>query len=93
MAVDYVTMLIYVLVMAGLGWWGMRKARTRDDFLLAGRRLGPVLYLGTLSAVMLGGLPPSARCAWATSTGYPVSGWSSCWGWASSYSAWCSRGR
>ncbi len=55
MAVDYVTMLIYVLVMAGLGWWGMRKARTRDDFLLAGRRLGPVLYLGTLSAVMLGG--------------------------------------
>ncbi|MGQ7817185.1 sodium:solute symporter [Metapseudomonas furukawaii] len=55
MAIDYMTMLIYVLVMAGLGWWGMRKARTRDDFLLAGRRLGPALYLGTLSAVMLGG--------------------------------------
>lgn len=55
MLIDYLTILIYVLAMAGLGWWGMRKARTRDDFLLAGRRLGPALYLGTLSAVMLGG--------------------------------------
>jgi len=55
MLIDYLTILIYVLAMAGLGWWGMRKAKTRDDFLLAGRRLGPALYLGTLSAVMLGG--------------------------------------
>ncbi|MCY1278082.1 Sodium/glucose cotransporter [compost metagenome] len=55
MAIDYATMLVYVLAMAGLGWWGMRKAKTQDDFLVAGRRLGPGLYLGTLSAVVLGG--------------------------------------
>ncbi|ERO65582.1 sodium:solute symporter [Pseudomonas piscis] len=55
MALDYAVMLVYVLLMAGLGWWGMRKVRNQDDFLVAGRRLGPALYLGTLSAVMLGG--------------------------------------
>ncbi|AXT47793.1 MULTISPECIES: sodium:solute symporter [Chromobacterium] len=55
MYLDYATILAYALAMAGLGWWGMRQARTRDDFLLAGRRLGPTLYLGTLSAVVLGG--------------------------------------
>ncbi|MCS3806133.1 SSS family solute:Na+ symporter [Chromobacterium alkanivorans] len=55
MLIDYATILAYALAMAGLGWWGMRRARTRDDFLLAGRRLGPTLYLGTLSAVVLGG--------------------------------------
>ena len=55
MALDYLVMAIYVLLMAGLGWWGMRKVKNQDDFLVAGRRLGPALYLGTLSAVMLGG--------------------------------------
>ncbi|MEX5612081.1 sodium:solute symporter, partial [Pseudomonas protegens] len=55
MALDYLVMAIYVLLMAGLGWWGMRKVKSQDDFLVAGRRLGPALYLGTLSAVMLGG--------------------------------------
>jgi len=55
MALDYLTMLAYLLVMVALGWWGMRKARTQEDFLVAGRRLGPGLYLGTLAAVVLGG--------------------------------------
>ena len=48
MALDYLVMAIYVLLMAGLGWWGMRKVKNQDDFLVAGRRLGPALYLSLI---------------------------------------------
>ncbi|MBN3509179.1 sodium:solute symporter [Mycolicibacterium septicum] len=41
--------------MLAFGFWG--KSRTKDsaDFLVAGRRLGPTLYTGTMAAVVLGG--------------------------------------
>ncbi|MFU7348326.1 sodium:solute symporter [Pseudomonas paraeruginosa] len=55
MLLDYLIMLVYALAMLGLGWYGMRKARSQSDFLVAGRRLGPGLYLGTMAAVVLGG--------------------------------------
>lgn len=46
---------LYFALMLGVGVYGMRRARTTEDYLVAGRRLGPWLYLGTLSAVVLGG--------------------------------------
>ncbi|WP_457809342.1 sodium:solute symporter [Kushneria sp. EE4] len=52
---DLIVIAVYALVMLALGAWGMRRARSSDDYLVAGRRLGPGLYLGTLSAVVLGG--------------------------------------
>ncbi len=55
MAIDAAVIGLYLLLMLAAGWWGMRRARSSEDFLLAGRRLGPVLYAGTLSAVVLGG--------------------------------------
>ncbi|MBD9677769.1 sodium:solute symporter [Pseudomonas sp. PDM18] len=55
MLLDYLIMLVYALGMLALGWYGMRKARNQNDFLVAGRRLGPGLYLGTMAAVVLGG--------------------------------------
>ncbi|MEG9737414.1 sodium:solute symporter [Pseudomonas aeruginosa] len=55
MLLDYLIMLVYALAMLGLGWYGMRKAKSQSDFLVAGRRLGPGLYLGTMAAVVLGG--------------------------------------
>ena len=44
--------------MAGIlaaGFWARRKATTQDEFLVAGRSVGPWLYTGTLAAVILGG--------------------------------------
>jgi SSS family solute:Na+ symporter len=41
--------------MVGVGWWGLRRATTRSDYLVAGRRLGWAMYSGTMSAVVLGG--------------------------------------
>ncbi|KPH99591.1 Na+/solute symporter [Actinobacteria bacterium OK074] len=55
MAVDYIVIVVYLLGMLAMGWWGMRRARSKSDFLVAGRRLGPVLYSGTMAAVVLGG--------------------------------------
>lgn len=40
--------------MLGFGWWGRTRTATAGDYLVAGRRLGPVFYTGTMSAVVLG---------------------------------------
>jgi len=52
---DYLVMLLYFAVMIGAGYWGLRRARNAEDYLVAGRRLGPFMYIGCLSAVVLGG--------------------------------------
>lgn len=55
MAVDYLVMTGYLLGIVGVGWWGKRRAASKSDFLVAGRRLGPLMYTGTMAAVVLGG--------------------------------------
>ncbi|RBP68117.1 SSS family solute:Na+ symporter [Brevibacterium sanguinis] len=52
---DSLVVIIYLAAMVGFGIWGRFKAKDQDDFLVAGRRLGPLLYTGTMSAVVLGG--------------------------------------
>ena len=47
--------IAYLVVMLGLGWVGKRRAQNAEDYRVAGRRLGPVFYTGTMSAVVLGG--------------------------------------
>ncbi|WP_434562931.1 sodium:solute symporter [Pseudomonas sp. R1-6] len=55
MALDLIVVIIYATGMIALGWYGMRRAKTRDDYLVAGRNLGPGFYLGTMAATVLGG--------------------------------------
>ncbi|MET9909213.1 sodium:solute symporter [Streptomyces sp. NPDC006476] len=55
MAVDYTVIVVYLAGMLAMGWWGMRRARSKSDFLVAGRRLGPAMYSGTMAAIVLGG--------------------------------------
>ncbi|MGE8407622.1 MAG: sodium:solute symporter [Pseudomonas sp.] len=55
MALDIFVVLIYAAGMLVLGWYGMRKAKTHEDYLVAGRNLGPSLYMGTMAATVLGG--------------------------------------
>ncbi|MGV0814493.1 sodium:solute symporter [Mycolicibacterium boenickei] len=52
---DIAIVVSYLFAMLAFGFWG--KSRTKDsaDFLVAGRRLGPALYTGTMAAVVLGG--------------------------------------
>ncbi len=53
--IDYAVVVLYFALMIGAGYIGLRRARSAEDYLVAGRRLGPAMYLGTLSAVVLGG--------------------------------------
>ena len=55
MAVDYSVIVVYLAGMLAMGWWGMRRARSKSEFLVAGRRLGPAMYSGTMAAIVLGG--------------------------------------
>lgn len=55
MQLDLLVVAFYFLAIGAVGWLGVRKATTKEDYLVAGRNLGPGMYLGTLSAVVLGG--------------------------------------
>ena len=61
--------LLYVLVLIGVGWHSSRKVSGSTDFLLAGRRLGPVILVGTLVATWTGpdrsSAMPRRLMAWA----------------------------
>ncbi|QHY95606.1 Sodium/proline symporter [Streptomyces sp. S4.7] len=55
MVVDYAVIVVYLAGMLAMGWWGMRRAKSKSEFLVAGRRLGPWMYSGTMAAIVLGG--------------------------------------
>ena len=52
---DVAVVIAYLVAMIAFGFWGRHRTRDRADFLVAGRRLGPALYSGTMAAVVLGG--------------------------------------
>lgn len=45
----------YLAGMLAFGWWGKSRAASSEEYLVAGRRLGPALFTGTMAAVVLGG--------------------------------------
>ncbi|AUF96855.1 sodium:solute symporter [Pseudomonas sp. 02C 26] len=55
MSLDVAAIAIYGLGMLLLGWYGMRRATSTEDYLVAGRNLGPSMYMGTMAATVLGG--------------------------------------
>ena len=55
MVLDIGVVMLYLAAMLLLGWYGMRRAKTHEDFLVAGRNLGPGFYMGTMAATVLGG--------------------------------------
>ncbi|MBJ8346680.1 sodium:solute symporter [Antrihabitans sp. YC2-6] len=52
---DISIILIYLGAMLAFGWWGKRRAKNSSEYLVAGRRLGGVLYTSTMAAVVIGG--------------------------------------
>lgn len=55
MSLDVLVLVVYGLAMLWLGWLGMRRSRSQEDFLVAGRALGPARYMSTMAATVLGG--------------------------------------
>lgn len=50
-----VVVVLYLLIMLGIGYWSSKRISNNEDFVLAGRRLGPILLAGTLAATEIGG--------------------------------------
>lgn len=55
MTFDILIVLLYAAGMLVLGWMGMKRAKSSEEYLVAGRRLGPTMYMGTMAATVLGG--------------------------------------
>ncbi len=55
MDLNIAIVVLYLVAMLAFGWWGKSRTKNNSDFLVAGRRLGPFLYTGTMAAVVLGG--------------------------------------
>ncbi|MCG7337623.1 sodium:solute symporter [Sporosarcina sp. ACRSM] len=53
--IDVLIMVGYFAVLVGVGIIGSRRAKTAEDYILAGRNLGFFMYFGCLTAVILGG--------------------------------------
>ncbi|MFT4163897.1 MAG: sodium:solute symporter [Microlunatus sp.] len=52
---DIAIIVVYLVSMLAFGFWGKTRTKNSSDFLVAGRRLGPGFYTGTMAAVVLGG--------------------------------------
>lgn len=55
MTIDIIILIVYLGSMIAFGFWGKTRTKNSSDFLVAGRRLGPGFYTGTMAAVVLGG--------------------------------------
>lgn len=50
-----IIVVAYMLMMLGIGYFSSKKIKSNTDFMVAGRRLGPLLMAGTLAATEIGG--------------------------------------
>jgi SSS family solute:Na+ symporter len=50
-----VIVIVYMLAMLAIGYYSSTKVKSNTDFMVAGRRLGPLLMAGTLAATEIGG--------------------------------------
>ena len=47
--------VLYMILMLAIGYYSSKKIESNTDFMVAGRRLGPLLMAGTLAATEIGG--------------------------------------
>lgn len=53
--IDIVIIALYFIVIIGIGFFAMRRVKTNEDYLVAGRRLSFPLFFGCMAAMALGG--------------------------------------
>lgn len=53
--IDYVIIVLYFVVLMGAGFLAMKKAKSKDDYLVAGRMLPLPLFTACMAAVVIGG--------------------------------------
>lgn len=50
-----IVVVVYLLIMLLIGYISSKKISSNSDFMVAGRRLGPILMAGALAATEIGG--------------------------------------
>ncbi|MDD6212058.1 MAG: sodium:solute symporter family protein [Clostridiales bacterium] len=50
-----VIVLLYLILILGIGFYSARKIKDTSDYIVAGRSLTPIILMGTLAATALGG--------------------------------------
>jgi SSS family solute:Na+ symporter len=55
MSPDLWIIAVFAALMIAIGVFARRRTRNEAEFLVAGRRLGPLMYTGTMAAVVIGG--------------------------------------
>lgn len=53
--IDGGVVVLYLLGMIGVGYWGYRRSETLEEYLVAGRNIPLWMYVPVMSAVILGG--------------------------------------
>lgn len=69
--------ILYLGAMIYIGYYASKKIRANEDFMVAGRRLGPIMMAGTLAATEVGGgssmgVAEKAFGSWGMSAGWYV---------------------
>ena len=53
--IDFAIIALYFIVIIAVGFLGAKFAKTKEDYLVAGRRLSFPLFFGCMAAMALGG--------------------------------------
>ena len=53
--IDFVIIALYFIVIIAVGFLGAKFAKTKEDYLVAGRRLSFPMFFGCMAALTLGG--------------------------------------
>ncbi len=54
--IDLAVIVLYLICMLGIGWYGYRKTKgVLEEFLVAGRDIPMWMYIPVMSTVVLGG--------------------------------------
>ncbi|MFP3388547.1 sodium:solute symporter family protein [Brevibacillus sp. SIMBA_040] len=77
MGTIWAIIIVYMLIMLGIGVYSKTKVKDSTDYHLAGRRLGPIMVAGTLAATEIGGgssvgVASKAYGEWGLSAGWYV---------------------
>lgn len=73
----WIIMILYMLGLIGVGVYSRFRIQNSEDYILARRRLGPIMVAGTLAATQIGGgssigVAGRAYSDWGLSAGWYV---------------------
>lgn len=75
MTTTYVVFVLYLLVLLAFGWYYMQRVRTYEDFIIAGRRIGPLASSFSLISSYMSGYTYTAAPGLSFRSGYSTLWW------------------